>query len=53
VDSYNENKNTGRPIQMILDFTQDVAEMEAMETLDRRRRPNAPPMPAGQYPAAP
>jgi hypothetical protein len=26
VDSYNENKNPGRPVQMILDFTEDVEE---------------------------
>lgn len=28
VDSYNENKNDGKPIQLILDFTHDVAEVE-------------------------
>lgn len=32
-DSYNENANTGAPIQMILDFTDDVAELEAMALL--------------------
>jgi len=33
VDSYNENHNTGDPIQLILDFTNDVAEAEAAESL--------------------
>ena len=33
VDSYNENANPGRPIQMVFDFTQDLAEQEAMEAL--------------------
>lgn len=28
VDSYNENQNTGKPIQLLLDFTNDVAEAE-------------------------
>jgi len=28
VDSYNENRNPGPPIQMILDFTLDVEELE-------------------------
>lgn len=27
-DSYNENNNPGKPIQMVLDFTEDVAELE-------------------------
>ena len=31
VDSYNENKNDGTPIQMVFDFTIDLIEME-MET---------------------
>ena len=30
VDSYNENKNPGSPIQMIFDFTLDLAESEAL-----------------------
>jgi hypothetical protein len=30
VDSYNENKSPGDPIQMIFDFTDDLAEMEAV-----------------------
>ena len=29
VDSYNENQNEGEPIQMLLDFTKDVLEIEA------------------------
>ncbi|HET8629889.1 MAG TPA: hypothetical protein VFL91_20910 [Thermomicrobiales bacterium] len=33
VDSYNDNANPDRPIQMVFDFTQDVAEREAMATL--------------------
>lgn len=34
VDSYNDNANAGKPIQMIFDFTQDLAELEAMEELE-------------------
>ena len=30
VDSFNENRNPDRPIQLVLDFTDDVAEMEAL-----------------------
>lgn len=30
VDSYNDNKNPGEPIQMIFDFTSDIAEIEAL-----------------------
>lgn len=52
VDSYNENTNAGRPIQLILDFTQDVAELEATDALDRRRS-SAPPPSFGQFPGAP
>jgi hypothetical protein len=29
VDSYNQNANSGEPIQMIFDFTLDLAEIEA------------------------
>ena len=29
MDSYNENRNTGRPLQMIFDFTLDLEELEA------------------------
>jgi len=32
IDSYNENKNDGKPIQLILDFTLDVAEAELEAT---------------------
>lgn len=32
VDSYNENKNDGKPIQLILDFTLDIAEAELQTT---------------------
>ena len=28
VDSYNQNQNSGKPIQMIFDFTLDLAELE-------------------------
>ena len=31
VDSYNENANPGRPIQLVLDFRADMAEMEALQ----------------------
>lgn len=34
VDSYNDNTNTDKPIQMILDFTEDLAELEAMASLN-------------------
>jgi hypothetical protein len=29
VDSYNENYNSGQAIQMVLDFTEDIEELEA------------------------
>jgi hypothetical protein len=32
-DSYNDNANPGKPIQMVFDFTQDLAELEAFESL--------------------
>ena len=28
IDSYNENKNEGRPIKMVFDFTDDLSELE-------------------------
>ena len=28
VDSYNHNQNVGRPIQMVFDFSLDLAELE-------------------------
>lgn len=34
VDSFNENRNIEFPIQLILDFTNDVAELEAVEALN-------------------
>lgn len=34
VDSFNENREPDRPIQMLLDFTEDVAEIEAVEADD-------------------
>jgi hypothetical protein len=33
VDSYNENANAGKPIQMVFDFTQDLAELEALDAI--------------------
>ena len=35
VDSYNENGNPDEPIQLELNFTQDIAELEALEALER------------------
>jgi hypothetical protein len=29
LDSYNENKNDGKPIQMVFDFTEDLNELES------------------------
>lgn len=48
VDSFNENRNPGVPIQLILDFTDDVAEIEAVVELNhdangRRRRVSRSP----------
>ena len=34
-DSFNDNSNSGPPIQLIFDFTDDLAELEAMEKLRR------------------
>jgi hypothetical protein len=34
VDSYNDNTNLGTPIQLVLDFTDDVAELEVLATID-------------------
>jgi len=31
-DSYNENNNPGKPIQLVLDFAEDVAELETIQT---------------------
>jgi hypothetical protein len=33
VDSYNQNQNTGETIQLILDFTQDMEEYEALRAI--------------------
>lgn len=35
VDSYNQNRNNGQPIQMVFDFTDDLAEMECMMELPK------------------
>lgn len=38
VDSYNENWNrSGKPVTLVLDFTNDVAEREAVEEMDTAR----------------
>lgn len=31
VDSYNENKNDGKPIRIIFDFTLELVELEALK----------------------
>lgn len=33
VDSYNDNATPAKPIQMVFDFTQDLAELEALDSL--------------------
>jgi len=33
-DSFNQNANSGPPIQLIFDFTDDLAELEAMDALE-------------------
>lgn len=33
VDSYNQNQNTGEAIQLVLDFTDDIAEYEALKAV--------------------
>jgi hypothetical protein len=33
VDSYNDNQNTEEPIQLVLDFTDDMAEYEALKAV--------------------
>lgn len=37
VDSYNENRIPGEPIQLVLDFTEDVAEIEALQVVQQRQ----------------
>lgn len=34
VDSFNDNQNSEQPIQLCLDFTEDVAEIEAVKDYD-------------------
>ena len=36
VDSFNENRDFELPIQLVLDFTDDVAELEALDAVDDR-----------------
>lgn len=33
VDSFNDNANAGKPIQMVFDFTEDLAELEALDKI--------------------
>ena len=33
VDSYNEKQNTGEPFQLVLDFTDDMAEYEVLKAV--------------------
>jgi hypothetical protein len=47
VDSFNENVNPGPPIQLVLDFTQDIAELEIVDALARQKRNGARPQSAG------
>jgi hypothetical protein len=37
VDSYNQNYNIGEAIQLVLDFTLDVEELEALDSKRNRR----------------
>ena len=37
VDSFNENANSGRPIQLVFDFNEDLAEIESFENQRRQR----------------
>jgi len=50
VDSFNENANTGKSIQLVLDFTQDVAELEIVDTLSRQKRWGPPERPSRPRP---
>lgn len=38
VDSYNENSSPDKPVQMVFDFRDDLAEIEAMESLRNKRK---------------
>ena len=49
VDSFNENNNAGRPIQMVFDFTQDLEELDAMDLLARRKRAAASEQPSEPF----
>ncbi len=40
VDSYNENRDPDAPIQLVLDFTADVAEAEALDAKQGQSDPN-------------
>jgi hypothetical protein len=33
MDSYNQNHNVGKPIQMVFDFTLDLEEIEALAAI--------------------
>lgn len=52
VDSFNDNANTERPIQMVFDFAQDLAELDVMDALARQKRPNPARPPSDQCPSA-
>ncbi len=52
VDSYNQNYNRSDPIQLVLDFTADVEEIEALTPKRKRAGPNAHGLPSSQLPAA-
>lgn len=53
VDSFNENRALSEPIQLVLDFTEDVAEMEAIRGLAASARrayaPTAQPQPSRRF----
>jgi hypothetical protein len=51
VDSFNDNRSPESPIQMILDFTADVAELEAIERA--RVSSSAPAQPWTRFQTAP
>ena len=51
VDSYNQNYNIGEAIQLVLDFTSDVEELEALDP-KRNRRAIEREQPSSQSPAA-
>jgi hypothetical protein len=47
VDSFNENRKPKEPYQLVLDFAEDVAEMEIAATI-RKTSVNAPRQPSGR-----